>query len=552
MTADAAEGAGAPEGTRATGQSAGQSAGHVAGQSPGPRWFQRLTIRWRLMTIGLVGLVVALAAAGVLLYAVLSATLTRTIASEATAAAREVAALVDQGRLSDPVPVSGALVVQVLDGSHRVVAGSPLADRLTPVITMDELGRTAAGEMVTVPGSRSGLTGRLQVAAVAAGPASARVTVVAGVPSGDVEVSLGLVRTLLLIGLPLLLVALATVAWRVIGAALAPVEALRRGAERIGAEPSARRRPDPMASRATGATGTTGAAGATGAIGATGAARSTGAPAADRLPIPVAHDEIRALATTLNGMLDRLDALAERQQAFLDDAAHELRSPLATLRTQLDVAAHLGEGGDLPADLLPDVTRLSRLVDDLLVLARSGETHGPASAETVDLTTLVAEVASRYAAAAVPVTVAAAPADSTRGTIVRARTGGPEPTSGSSVSSGSSVLTVSARRHDLLRVVTNLVDNAVRHASTRVQLSVGADHDGIWLRVTDDGHGIPLVDRDRVFERFARLDEARDRDSGGSGLGLPIARELARRNGSELRLHDARPGVCAEIRWPLT
>ncbi len=93
----------------------------------GPRWFRRLTIRWRLMTIGLVGLAVALAAAGTLLYAVLSATLTRTLASEASAAAREVAGLVDQNRLSDPVPVSGALVVQVLDGSSRVVAGSPVA-----------------------------------------------------------------------------------------------------------------------------------------------------------------------------------------------------------------------------------------------------------------------------------------------------------------------------------------------------------------------------------------------------------------------------------------
>ena len=202
----------------------------------GPRWFRRLTIRWRLMTIGLVGLAVALAAAGTLLYAVLSATLTRTLASEASAAAREVAGLVDQNRLSDPVPVSGALVVQVLDGSSRVVAGSPVADRLTPLVTVDEAGRALAGEAMTVPGSRAGLTGRLQVAAVAAGPGSARLTVVAGVPTGDVDVSLGLVRTMLLIGLPALLTALGAVAWRVIGAALAPVEALRLGAERIGAD----------------------------------------------------------------------------------------------------------------------------------------------------------------------------------------------------------------------------------------------------------------------------------------------------------------------------
>ena len=457
----------------------------------GPRWFQRLSIRWRLMTVGLVGLTVALVAAGSLLYAVLSTTLANTLGAEANSAAREVATLVEQGRLSDPVPVSGALVVQVLDSSQRVIAGSLVADRLTPLLTADEVRRALAGEQLTVPGSRSGLSGRLHVAAVSAGPGSAPVTVIAGVPTGEVDVSLGLVRTLLFVGLPLLLLALAAVAWRVIGAALAPVEALRLGAERIGADARPRRR------RAT----------------------------VDRLPIPVADDEIHSLATTLNGMLDRLDGLAERQQAFLDDAAHELRSPLASLRTQLEVAEHVGDGGSLPADLLPDVERLSRLVDDLLVLARSGNGEAAPSLETVDLRPLLREIVSRYAAARVPVTL-------------------------TDVAPGATAISVPGNRADLRRVVTNLVDNAVRHASTAVTLSVGADPSGTWLRVTDDGHGIPPPDRERVFERFTRLDEARDRDSGGTGLGLPIARELMRRNGADVTLSDAAPGVIAVVAWP--
>ena len=457
----------------------------------GPRWFQRLSIRWRLMTIGLVGLTVALVAAGSLLYAVLSATLANTLGAEANSAAREVATLVEQGRLSDPVPVSGALVVQVLDSSQRVVAGSLVADRLTPLLTADEVRRTLAGEQLTVPGSRSGLSGRLHVAAVSAGPGSAPVTVIAGVPTGEVDVSLGLVRTLLFVGLPLLLLALAAVAWRVIGAALAPVEALRLGAERIGADARPHRRRETV----------------------------------DRLPIPVADDEIHSLATTLNGMLDRLDGLAERQQAFLDDAAHELRSPLASLRMQLEVAEHVGDGGSLPADLLPDVERLSRLVDDLLVLARSGNGEAAPSLETVDLRPLLREIVSRYAAARVPVTLT---------------DGAP----------GTTAIDVPGNRADLRRVVTNLVDNAVRHASTAVTLSVGADPSGTWLRVTDDGHGIPPADRERVFERFTRLDEARDRDSGGTGLGLPIARELMHRNGADVTLTEAAPGVIAVVAWP--
>ncbi|MBK7273400.1 MAG: ATP-binding protein [Actinomycetales bacterium] len=443
------------------------------------------------MTVGLVGLTVALVAAGSLLYAVLSATLANTLGAEANSAAREVATLVEQGRLSDPVPVSGALVVQVLDSSQRVIAGSLVADRLTPLLTADEVRRALAGEQLTVPGSRSGLSGRLHVAAVSAGPGSAPVTVIAGVPTGEVDVSLGLVRTLLFVGLPLLLLALAAVAWRVIGAALAPVEALRLGAERIGADARPRRR------RAT----------------------------VDRLPIPVADDEIHSLATTLNGMLDRLDGLAERQQAFLDDAAHELRSPLASLRTQLEVAEHVGDGGSLPADLLPDVERLSRLVDDLLVLARSGNGEASPSLETVDLRPLLREIVSRYAAARVPVTL-------------------------TDVAPGATAIEVPGNRADLRRVVTNLVDNAVRHASTAVTLSVGADPSGTWLRVTDDGHGIPPADRERVFERFTRLDEARDRDSGGTGLGLPIARELMRRNGADVTLTEAAPGVIAVVAWP--
>ncbi|MFZ1288036.1 MAG: hypothetical protein WAR57_13475, partial [Candidatus Phosphoribacter sp.] len=124
---------------------------------------ERLSIRWRLMTIGVVGLAVALTAAGVLMYAVLSATLSRSLAAEARAAAVEVATLVDQNRLPDPVPVSGALLIQVFDSGGRVLSGSLLSDRITSLLTAEEVARALAGETVTVPGSRAGLSGRLDV-----------------------------------------------------------------------------------------------------------------------------------------------------------------------------------------------------------------------------------------------------------------------------------------------------------------------------------------------------------------------------------------------------
>ena len=164
-------------------------------------------------------------------------------------------------------------------------------------------------------------------------------------------------RNALLITFPLLLAGLAAVAWRVIGWTLRPVEELRVGAERIS-----------------------------------GAARE------ERLPVPPAADEIRALAVTLNGMLDRLSAARWRQRAFVADAAHELRSPLASIQAQLEVAERLGEGGALPAELLVDVHRLSALVEDLLLLARSdADIRGPAKVSELDAYALLVGLAEQHA-----------------------------------------------------------------------------------------------------------------------------------------------------------
>ncbi len=451
----------------------------------------RLSLRARLMTVGVLGVAAALVLGGVLLYVVLTTSLTRAIQAEARASAREVALLVDAGRLPDPVPVSGAQVVQVLDGQGRVVSGSVTADRLTALVTPQEQQRALAGDEVVVPGNRSGLGGNLQVAAVGGGPAAARVVVVAAAPTADLEASGRTLRTLLLVLFPLLLAVLAAIAWRVIGAALRPVEALRLGAARID-ETSAD---------------------------------------SERLPVPPSRDEISALATTLNGMLDRVASARRTQRAFVADAAHELRSPLASMRTQLEVAQRLGEGGDLAGDLLADVHRLSALVEDLLLLARAddagpdpgraGGLESRSGSSHVALDDLLAEVEARYAAAPVPVR--------------QVRTaGGRRPV-------------VDGSHDDLLRALTNLVDNAVRHARTGVSVGVTATAAGVELAVVDDGHGIPESERERVFDRFTRLDEGRDRDSGGTGLGLAITRALLRRNGARIHLEDAAPGVRAVV-----
>jgi signal transduction histidine kinase len=351
--------------------------------------------------------------------------------------------------------------------------------------------------------------------------------VVAALPTADLETSQRLLRRLLLVFFPLFLVALAAIVWRVSGSALRPVEELREGAERIGA----------------------------------GGAATSGT--SERLPVPTTRDEVAALAATLNGMLDRLAGAQERQRAFVADAAHELRSPLATMRTQLEVAERLGDGGDLPKELLPEVERLSALVEDLLVLARSADRTTRRPVEDIDVGGLLDDVARRYAAARVPVVPTATavhgsfavPGTPSGGTPSGGTPSAGTPSGGTAPlvvtpSGGTAPLVVRAVRDELFRAVGNLVDNAVRHADSRVQLGAARRGGTVEVVVTDDGHGIPEGELERVFDRYARLDEARDRDSGGTGLGLPITRELVRRAGGAVRLEDAAPGVRAVVSLP--
>lgn len=444
------------------------------------------------MIIGVTGVAVALAAGGLALFGALTYAVNQTLDAEALATAHEVAAMVAEDRLPFPVPVSGAQVIQVVDGQGRVIGGSATADRLTPLLRPAELDRAVSGRPVVVDGSRAGVAGPLRVSAVLVGgaqvggvppePVNDGVRVIVALQVGDVLASRTALRDALLVSFPLLLGALAAIAWRVIGWTLQPVETLRIGAERI-----------------------------------------SGAGRAERLPVPGAADEIRALAVTLNGMLDRLTASRDRQQSFVADAAHELRSPLASIRAQLEVAEHLGEGGRLPAELLIDVGRLSALVEDLLLLARAdADTRRPAVVSLFPVGELLAEVVTAYEAARVP---------------VRLDPGEPAE--------------VSADREELRRAVTNLVDNAVRHADSAVRLRAGREPGAVIIAVTDDGPGIAATDRERVFDRFTRLDAARARDAGGSGLGLAIVRELVDRSGGTVGFVDAADGLSAQIRLPV-
>ncbi|GII96838.1 sensor histidine kinase [Sinosporangium siamense] len=274
------------------------------------------------------------------------------------------------------------------------------------------------------------------------------------------EQALQTLNGLLLFGLPLLLAVVAAMTWFSVGRALAPVAVIRAKVADI-----------------------------------------TARDLHQRVPVPASGDEIAGLATTVNVTLDRLETAVERHKQFVADAAHELRSPIATLRARLELA----EPTDLSTEALADVDRLQRLAGDLLLLARldAGE---PLKAEEVDLGQVVAEESLRPGTA---VTLDISPD-----------------------------VVINGSRGHLSRLVTNLVDNAVRHATTTVEVRVRETDGAATLEVLDDGPGIPPEHREAVFERFTRLDEARARDGGGVGLGLPIARDIATLHGGTLAVRD--------------
>jgi signal transduction histidine kinase len=459
----------------------------------------------------------------------LRVSLTHSVDDYARSGASQVAALIDAGRLPNPVPVAaGTITIQVLDATGFIIDVSPDADRVVPVVSAGQARALAAsGGATLVRGAPFDMPYLLRVAAVRADNGE---VVIAAVPFSEASGSLNVVARALALFTPVLFLAFTGAIWLATGSTLRPIGALRRGAARV---------------------------------------TETGVPS--DLPVPEARDEVRLLALTLNDMLSRLAEAQQRQRALVSDTAHELRSPIASIRTQLEVALDFPDGQDWATtgrDVHADVLRLARLAEDLLLLARLDEQAGDEGRRgaTVDLVSLGRAVASRYADARVPVTVR--PAGTVLAGTVLAGPVSPGPVSpgpvspgpvspgtgpGSAVPSQPALAIGDADRLEGLLV--NLVDNAVRYAKSSVVVS--ARRDGAWaeLSVTDDGPGIPAADRERVFGRFARLDDARSRDgaeAGGAGLGLAIVRATAQAYGGTACLEAAvpPPGLRAVVRLP--
>ncbi len=230
---------------------------------------------------------------------------------------------------------------------------------------------------------------------------------------------------------------------------------------------------------------------------------------------PAAHDEIGRLARTMNDMLARLEAAQGAQRRFVADASHELRSPLASILARLELAGRRGPTEQDVAVMLPEARRMATLIEGLLLLARADERGLVPRRDEIDLDEVVESEVGRHHGGRVRV----------RGRTVPVR--------------------VMGDRGQLVRVVSNLVDNAVRHASAEVVVRLRQE--GRWgvIEVSDDGPGIPVGDRARVFERFVRLDEGRARDDGGTGLGLAIVAEVVAAHRGRVEVGDAPGGGAA-------
>lgn len=439
-------------------------------------WWRRRSLRFRLTVVAAAVLAAALALSASVLLSVLDRTLIDTVDDSLRQQAQTVRVHADTGTLTSPITTHDGTIVQVIDATGRITHVTYGADRLVPLLDARARGRAlGSGDATYLDGRPYALPGPLRVVVLSADRGQ---TVVAARPVGEVRVSIGTAGRVLLVGTPVLIVLLAAASWVVIGRTLRPITALRRGAADI-----------------------------------THTARSR------RLPVPESRDEVHSLAVTLNDMLARLEEAEQRQRALVSDAAHELRSPLASIRLQLEVALGHPEGQDwreTAEGVLEDAMRLSRLAEDLLALARLDERGGvPARREPVHLDEVVRQTLDRYG---------------------EARLAACEP------------VVVLGDALDLSRVLTNLMDNAVRHTTSKVEVALTADG---TLTVTDDGPGIPEQDRERVFNRFTRLDAGRSRDEGGAGLGLAIVRETVRAHGGLVRLEDASPGLRAVVRLPV-
>ncbi len=444
-------------------------------------------VRVQATVIATVVVALALAAGGLILVVLVHRSLVGSLDAAGLARAHDVGALAASGRLQSTVASTGeeSSVVQVLGPTGKVIAASPnIAGEAALLPAPPHVRRRQVLTRSGLPIADTGQSFRViaEPVRLPAGPG----WVYVATSLAQIDLTTARLAALLALGAPVLLIVVAGATWRAVGRALRPVEQIRSSAAGIsGTEPGA------------------------------------------RLPVPASRDEIARLAQTMNAMLARIDGAVARQREFVGDASHELRSPLAALQADIDVALNHPHQ-DPPAALLTRLSaqtaRMTSLLDGLLFLARADEGAPQLRHTPVDLDELILAEARRLRATGATVTL-----------------------------SGPDAVRIQGSPSELSRLLRNLGDNAAAHASSVISLGLHVETDHAVLTVGDDGPGIGPADRERVFERFTRLDQARSRTAtgGGAGLGLAICKQIVERHNGQISL-EASPATCFVVRLPLS
>ncbi|HYX45137.1 MAG TPA: ATP-binding protein [Acidimicrobiales bacterium] len=443
------------------------------------------TLRASLAAFFALGAGSVLAAVLILLHAHLTAEFDDAVNAGLRRRAADVAAALEAG---DPAVSRGEGFAQVLDPAGTVVAASSTLAADRTLLDRAELGRALVGETLVdrrVPGL--GQEGRLLARPVVA--QGRQLLVVVGASKDPTDRAQHRVTVALAVAGPLMVGGLAFGGWLLAGAALRPVQRMSERATVISL-----REPDA------------------------------------RLPEPPGNDEIATLGRTLNAMLERMEAAFAHERAFVDDASHEIRTPVSVLRAELELALLDARDDSVKTSLrsaLEETDRLSRLAENLLVLARADADRLGLRVEPVKLRAVVDDVVAR----------------------VLGQPDGGSPRPRISVTGSDAVVAADAVR--LEQVVTNLVTNACRFARSLVAIEVSEAGDHVVLQVADDGPGFPPAVLPEVFDRFLRADSSRGRTGGGSGLGLSIVAAIVRGHGGRVTAANGPPLGGAAVRVEL-
>jgi signal transduction histidine kinase len=448
-----------------------------------------IQVRSAVAAIAVLAVVVGVASAALVL--LLQRSLVAGIDATARARAAGIAAQVhvtDEGKLVAVGDLNSAVTamaarrtwVQVLDRDRTVIADSGDIHGMAPLTQL----HPSPGQVQQADQHMPFDDDLYRVIARGGTSGGHPFTVLVGQSLGSVQDTTGSVLSLLVVGIPVLLLSLGAATFVFASRSLRPVEAIRRTVASI-----------------------------------------TERDLSERVAVPEANDEVSRLAVTMNAMLERLQQAQGTQRQFVADASHELRSPIATLITSAEIHLAHPDNGDLhdfPTAVLEESQRLQRLVQDLLLLARADERDLHSHTGDVDLDDIVD--AERQRVTAISTLRADAEISPVR---------------------------VHGDQHQIRQVIRNLADNAVQHARTRVEFDVHQVGDSAVVEVFNDGEGIDPADRERVFDRFVRLQESRDRASGGTGLGLAIVREIVSAHHGQVSVVDDPDGTRFRLVLPM-